>query len=337
MPGMGLPLEPWRGNRVAGAPVPLILGTMNFGRRTPLSEAARIVDRALERGVTLVDTANAYCDGEGEVMLGQLLVGRRDRVLISSKVGLGRIGGTASGLLTTGGRSEGLSRASILAACEASLQRLSTQVIDVYYLHVPDAATPIEESLTAIQTLLQQGKIRAWASSNYASWQLLEMIAWCDREGMPRPLLTQQIHNLLVRQLELEYFAFARKYALHTAVYNPLAGGLLTGKHHAGAPPSGRFADNPMYQQRYWTKTQFAHVADYQQIARDGGYELLTLAYAWLAQHPGVDSILLGPACVEHLDAALDASEISLPAELVQKLDALHREHQGSDARYARL
>lgn len=337
MLGMVLPLEPWQSNRAAGAPVPLILGTMNFGRRTDRAAAERIVDRALERGVTFLDTANAYCDGEGEVMLGQLLAGRRDRVLISSKVGLGRIGGTASGLLTTGGRREGLSRASILAACDASLQRLSTEVIDVYYLHVPDAATPIEESLSAIQTLLQQGKIRAWANSNYASWQLLEMIAWCDRNGMPRPLLTQQIHNLLVRQLEIEYFAFARKYALHTSVYNPLAGGLLTGKHHGGDAPSGRFADNPMYQQRYWTKTQFAHVADYQQLARGSGHDLLTLAYAWLAQHPGVDSILVGPASVEHLDAALDATAVKLPPELIQKLDALQREHRGTDARYARL
>jgi aryl-alcohol dehydrogenase-like predicted oxidoreductase len=251
---------------------------------------------------------------------------------------LARVGGASSGLLQTGGKSEGLSRASILAACDESLRRLNTDVIDIYFLHVPDAETPIEESLSALQTLLQKGKIRAFATSNYASWQLLEIITWCDREGMPRPIFSHQIHNLLVRQLDIEYFAFAAKYELHTTAYNPLAGGVLTGKHRAGAPPANsRFDANPMYQKRYWSDRVFSEVDAYQRIAERARIPLTELSYAWLRTRPGVDSIIMGPATVDHLEAALDAQSRVLDAETCDAVDAVYREFQGTDARYARV
>jgi aryl-alcohol dehydrogenase-like predicted oxidoreductase len=335
---MSQSVESWRALRGPNEVPKLILGTMNFGKRTPEPEALRILDCALERGVTFWDTANAYVNGEGERILGKALRGRRDRVLLASKVGLWRMGGATSGLLQSGGQPEGLSRARILAACDESLQRLQTDHLDVYYLHVPDANTPIEESLGAMAQLLRIGKIRAWAASNYASWQMLEMIQWCDREGVQRPLLTQQMYNLNVRQLDIEYFAFASKYRLHTAVYNPLAGGLLSGKHQFGEPPAGsRFQGNTMYQARYWSEQSFAATASYQAVARDLGIDLVTLAYAWLGTRSGVDSILIGPASVEHLEHALRASAVRLDGETRQRLDALYVQHQGSDARYARI
>jgi aryl-alcohol dehydrogenase-like predicted oxidoreductase len=331
-------LAVWREQRSLPAPMPIVIGTMNFGKRTPETEAARIVDRALERGATLFDTANAYVGGEGERILGRLLRGRRNRALIATKVGLERIGGQSSGLLQTGGQSEGLSRTRILAACDESLARLNTDVIDVYFLHVPDSLTAIEESLSAIATLLRAGKIRAFATSNYASWQLLEIASWCDREGIDRPIFAQQIYNLLVRQLDIEYFAFTSKYHLHTTVYNPLAGGLLSGKHRYGAPPSAsRFDGNAMYQRRYWSKRAFSEVAAYQAVADAAGLSLVQLSYAWLNTRRGVDSVIVGPATVEHLDAALDARELQLEAPVLAKLDAIYTEHQGTDARYARL
>jgi aryl-alcohol dehydrogenase-like predicted oxidoreductase len=318
-------------------PVPLVLGAMNFGARTDEAEARRVIDRALERGVTMIDTANAYVDGESERIVGRALRGKRDRVLVATKVGLQRFGGEVSGLIRSGGRPEGLSRARILAACDESLSRLRTDRIDVYYLHVPDRATPIEESLSAIPELLRAGKIRAWATSNYASWQLLEMILWCDREGVPRPLLTQAIYNLLVRQLDVEYFRFARKYGLPTAVYNPLAGGLLAARPASTDPPAGsRFDANPMYQRRYWSERFRAMVSDHVALAESLGMSPVTLAYAWLCSRVDVASIVVGPGSVKHLDDALDALSVRLDDATLTAIDELHRAHQGTDAVYAR-
>ncbi|HEX2880558.1 MAG TPA: aldo/keto reductase, partial [Polyangiaceae bacterium] len=326
---MSQTVESWRALREPSRVPELILGTMNFGKRTAEPDALRILDCALERGVTFWDTANAYVNGEGERILGKALRGRRDRVLVASKVGLWRSGGTTAGLLQSGGQAEGLSRARIFAACDESLQRLQTDYLDLYFLHVPDPSTPIEESLSAMAELIRLGKIRSWGTSNYASWQMLEMIQWCDREGVQRPLLTQQIYNLSVRQLDIEYFAFASKYRLHTAVYNPLAGGLLSGKHQFGEPPAGsRFQNNAMYQARYWSERSFAAVASYQAVANELGVDLATLAYAWLGTRSGVDSILIGPGSVEHLEHALRARELRLDANTIQRLDALYIQHQ---------
>jgi aryl-alcohol dehydrogenase-like predicted oxidoreductase len=331
-------LAPWRERRGAEEPPRLILGTMNFGKRTEEREARRIVDRALERGITLLDTANAYVGGEGERILGRLLQGKRHQALIATKVGLSRIGGSDSGLMQSGGRSEGLSRARILAACEESLRRLQTDVIDIYFLHAPDAATPLEESLSALQTLLQAGKIRAFATSNYASWQLVELISWCDRERMERPVFAHQIYNLLVRQLEIEYFAFAAKYGTHTTAYNPLAGGVLTGKHRRGEPPrASRFDENPMYQRRYWTERLFSEVDAYRRVAEAAGLTLTELSYAWLGTRPGVDSIIIGPGTLEHLDDAIAARARVVDVESRAAIDTIHWEFQGTDARYARV
>jgi aryl-alcohol dehydrogenase-like predicted oxidoreductase len=331
-------LATFRPRNSVDEPLPLVLGTMNFGKRTPEPEARRIIDRAIERGVTLFDTANAYADGEGERILGRALAGRRDRALVASKVGLSRIGGEVSGLIRAGGRSEGLSRRRILEACDETLSRLGMDHVDVYYLHVPDRETPTEESLGAIAELLRAGKIRAWASSNYASWQLVEMILWCDREGVARPVMAQQLYNLLVRQLDVEYLAFAAKYGHHLSVYNPLAGGLLTEREQGPDPvPGSRFDANPMYQRRYFTGRLRDNAADYRALAKDLGMTLVELAYAWLASRPSVGSIVVGPGTTAHLDAAVDACTRRLDPATMQRIDELYRAQQGTDAVYARI
>lgn len=326
----------WAKPRTASEPVKLVLGAMNFGRRTTETEAHRIFDRAVERDVVHWDTANAYVDGESERILGRALRGRRDRVIVATKVGLVRVGGVPAGAMRDGGHAEGLSRERILAACDESLSRLGTDYVDIYYLHAPDRATPIEESLGALAILLQAGKIRSWAYSNYSSWQGLEMIAWCDRERVARPIMAQQIYNLVVRQLDVEYFAFAQKYGVHTAIYNPLAGGLFA-RDVSGEPPKGsRFDANPMYQRRYWNDTMHARVRDYHALAAELGIGLVELSYAWLASRSGVDSILVGPGTIEHLDAAIDGCGRSLSEEASARIDAIHRAHEGTDAVYAR-
>jgi aryl-alcohol dehydrogenase-like predicted oxidoreductase len=316
----------------------LILGTMNFGRRTPEAEALRIVDVAWDLGIRHFDTANAYVDGEGERILGRALRGRRDRATLTTKVGLGRIGGSVDGLIRSGGRSEGLSRGRILEACDESLLRLGTDYIDIYYLHVPDASTPIEESLSAIAMLLEQGKVRAFGVSNYASWQILEMIHWCDAAPCARPAMAQQLYNLLVRQLDIEYFAFARRYGVHTAAYNPLAGGLLTEGSLAEAPRAGsRFHENAMYQRRYFSERFRANAEAYRALAAELGLSLTTLAHAFLASHPSIDSIVLGPAVAAHVEEAVTAASLHLEGDVVSRLAEMYREHEGTDATYARI
>src|SRR5262249_36579253 len=162
-----------------------------------------------------------------------------------TKCGFGRIDG----------KPEGLSRARIEAAIDESLQRLRTEWVDIYYLHVPDHDTPIDETLEAVAELIQNKKISAWGVSNYAAWQILEMMHMANadplkKHGLPRPAIAQQLYNVLLRQLDLEYFPFARRYKLHSTVYNPLAGGLLTGRHaRDGSTQKGsRFDKNRLYQ-----------------------------------------------------------------------------------------
>ncbi len=317
----------WWTLRQPGEPPCLHVGTMNFGKRTAEPESARIVRTALERGVTFFDTANAYVDGESERILGRALGKDRDRAVVATKVGFGRVDG----------KPEGLGRARILAACDASLTRLATDRLDLYYLHVPDHATPIEESLDAISLLLEKKKILHWGVSNYASWQILEMMTLADARKMPRPVMSQQIYNVLVRQLDVEYFKFTRKHPIATTVYNPLAGGILSGKHAKDASQKGtRFDGNRLYQNRYWNDATFERVAQLADVAKEAGVSLVTLAHAWVAGRAGVDAILLGPASVEHLTAGIDACQATLPQATRDRIDALCRDWAGTDVTYAR-
>lgn len=305
-----------------------VLGAMNFGRRTPEPEAKVIIGRALELGVVHIDTANAYNDGQSERIVGEAIRGKRDRVVLATKCGFGRVGG----------KPEGLSRARLHGAIEESLRRLGTDYVDLYYLHVPDHGTPIEETLDGIAELLDKKQIRAWGVSNYAAWQILEMMHLADARKMPRPRIAQQLYNVLLRQLDVEYLPFARRFELHTVVYNPLAGGLLTGKHSRdGATQKGsRFDGNRLYQGRYFTDVMFDRVEALSELARAEGMSLLELSYAWLAGASGVDSILLGPASARQLEEGLAACRRGLTPEVRGLVDALHRMWLGTDTYYVR-
>jgi len=316
---MGRYLEP----RSDGSPPALVVGTMNFGKRTPEPEAHRVVQRALERGLNFFDTANAYVEGESERILGRALGRRRGQARIATKVGIGPSPSSA----------EGLAPERIAAAIEESLQRLGTDRVELYYFHKPDHSRPLETSLAAMERLISSGKVGAFGASNFASWQLLEMI-----QAGVKPRVSQQMYNLLIRQLEIEYFRFARKYGVHTTVYNPLAGGLLAGKLKRDAPleAGSRFDKNPLYQKRYLSDRFFDLSDAFARLAADAGRTPVELAYQWVAARPGVDSILLGPATVEQLDAAIDAVDKPLPKEVIDRADELHRAFQGTDASYAR-
>lgn len=297
---------------------------MNFGGRTPAHEAERIVLRALDAGATLFDTANAYGDGESERILGAALKNRRSQARIATKVGLHK--------------REGLSKARVLAAADESLARLGTDYVDLYYLHAPDPQTPFDETLDGLQLLLEQKKIRAWGVSNFASWQIMQLNAVCDARPMPRPAVSQVLYNLLVRQLDVEYFAFTRAHPIHTTVYNPLAGGLLARAPmpNEAAPAGSRFARAEHYRRRYWNTSLLELAARYDALAAAHGLSLLSLAYRFVASTPGVQSVLCGPGTVEHLEAALKGCAQALPAPVREAVDATYGDFLGTDARYAR-
>jgi aryl-alcohol dehydrogenase-like predicted oxidoreductase len=296
---------------------------MNFGTRTPRDEALGIVERALEMGIRHIDTANIYGQGESERVVGEALRGRRETFEVATKVGLGK----------RGGKPEGLSRASIVSSLDESLQRLGTEYVDLLYLHAPDPSTPLSETLEALSSLLEQGKIKAWGVSNFAAWQILELQQLSTAAKLPAPRISQVLYNLLVRQLDVEYFAFARKHPIHTTVYNPLAGGLLAaGK----VTPGSRLDKNPIYKRRYASDTFVALAKRYAEIASQEGISLLEMSYAWLCSVPGVDSILVGPATVGHLNDALHATKRSLSAEGLLRIEQTHRNFVGTEATYTR-
>ncbi len=302
----------------------LVLGCMNFGRRTPAAEAERMLAAAVDAGVTHFDTANVYADGESERIVGNALLGRV--VTITTKVGLARAGrGT-----------EGLHPDTVRTACDQSLRRLRREQVDVYLLHAPDPRTPGEATLDAIAALLRTGKIAAWGVSNFAAWQVLELITLADRAGMPRPCVAQQLYNVLVRQLEVEYFSFAQRYGIATTVYNPLAGGLLALAPTGTVPAGARFQKNPLYQRRYATPPMVDAADGLQAIAAEAELSLLELAYAFVFHRPEVQAVVVGPATQAHLSAALTAARAAPPLAALAAVEAWSLARAGTDARYAR-
>lgn len=279
----------------------LTLGTMMFGGQTDESESLRIMDLAFERGVNSYDTANVYNQGESERIVGKGLKGRRDRVILATKV-YGQMGKDPNDM--------GLSRRNILAAAEASLRRLDSDYIDIYYLHRPDEHTPVEESLNAVDSLIREGKVRYVGISNFAAWQAADVLHISNRLGCSAPVITQNVYNLLTRGIEGELLPFLRAHPMGMAVYNPIAGGLLAGKHHADRPEDNtRFALNKVYYQRYWSQENFDAVERLRTIAGENDLSLLQLAYKWLAMRPEVSTIICGVSKLAQLEENLGLLE----------------------------
>ncbi|HEX5483526.1 MAG TPA: aldo/keto reductase, partial [Terriglobia bacterium] len=237
-------------------------GTMTFGSQTDESAARSMVDRCLDAGINFFDTANVYNKGQAEILLGRALAGRREKVILATKV---------RGKMGNGADESGLSRAAIHKGIDASLQRLNTDHVDVYYLHQPDYGVEIEETLAAMDELVRAGKVRFPAVSNYAAWQVAEIRCLAEKKGCKPPQISQPMYNLLARGIEDEYIPFCERFGIAIVPYNPLAGGLLTGKYGAQRDPKtgGRFDNNKMYQDRYWHEDYFAAVEELSAIARE--------------------------------------------------------------------
>lgn len=308
----------------------LCLGTMTFGSQVDESDSDAMISAALDAGINFVDTANVYNAGLSEEIVGRSLLGRRDKVVLASK---------AFGAMGNPVEYQGLSRDALQRALEESLRRLQTDYLDLYYLHQPDYNTPIEETLETLDGFRRAGKIRYVGVSNFASWQIAEAFSISKQIGAPPPAVSQPMYNLLARGIEQEYVAFAAKFGVSKIVYNPLAGGLLTGKQslQAGPAQGTRFDGNKRYLERYWHPGYFQAVEGLKALAAESGRPMLEIAFRWLLDQDHVDSAILGASKLEHLQANIAAAAAApLSDEIRAGCDRIWDELRGPTPQYNR-
>jgi len=315
------------------------LGTMTFGSMADEAASFRILDRAFDRGVDLLDAAEIYpvppdakWVGRSEEIVGKWLAGRpRDAVFLASKVA-GPLGGWFQAPLRHGKGS--LDRHHVMRACEESLRRLGTDYLDLYQTHWPDANVRIEETLEALDRLVEEGKVRYVGCSNQSCWGLAESLWKADRHGSVRYETIQNNFGLLNRRFEDELAACCRAEGVSLLPYSPLAGGVLSGKYQAGAWPEGaRFTlyrdSSPRTQvmtKRFVNEHTLAATARFGELAKQCGLALPTFAVAWTLTRDFVGSTLVGATSPEQLDETLAAAEATLPAEALAQVDAISRE-----------
>jgi len=301
----------------------LTMGTMTFGGKgnfadvgsTDVAEARRQVDQCLEAGINLIDTADVYSGGLSEEIVGEVLEGRRDDVLVATKVRMP---------MGPGPNDAGLSRHHIVAGCEASLRRLRTDHIDLYQVHEWDGQTPLEETLEALRLLVTSGKVRYVGASNYSGWQLMKALGAADRTGGPRFVSEQIYYSLQARDAEYELIPAAVDQGLGVLVWSPLAGGLLSGKYRRGVqPPAGSrqltdWNEPPVHDRERLYDTVEVLIG----IGEQRGVSAAQVALAYLLGRPAVTSLVIGARTGEQLTDNLAAAELKLSEEERARLDA---------------
>jgi aryl-alcohol dehydrogenase-like predicted oxidoreductase len=313
----------------------LCLGTMTFGLQCDEETSVSILDRAAEGGIDFIDTSDVYplggdltTQGRTEEILGRWLVGRRDRYVVATKC-FGRTGPAPF--------DAGNSRRHIFDAIEASLRRLQTDYIDLYQLHGFDRETPIDETIGALDDLVSQGKVRYIGCSNFLTYQLVRAIGRSETLGLARFATVQPRYNLLFRQIEREMLPFCAEDGVGVIPYNPIAGGLLSGKYERHAPPpdGSRFTlghAGPTYQSRYWHDREFDTVEQLVLLAKEADVSLVTLSLAWVLANSAITAPIVGASRPEQLDSSLQAVEYALGDELKSRLDELTHEYRMGDA-----
>ena len=291
------------------------LGCNNFGGRVDLAGARTVVDRALDLGVTLFDTADAYGRGASESILGEILGERRKHAVIATKF---------AGSMDQSGLMRGASRRYVISAVEASLRRLRTDWIDLYQIHHPDPATPMEETLRALDDLVRAGKVRYIGNSNFAGWQVADA-EWLGRQlGCHRFVSCQNEYSLLVRRPEGELFAAMEAYGLGLLPYLPLAGGFLSGKYRRDHLPEGaRLTNSRGMADRYLTDANWAIVERLEAFGAERGHTLLDVAFAWLASRPVASSVIAGATRPEQVEQNVRAAEWTLTPEERAEVDRI--------------
>ena len=295
------------------------LGTMNYGNQVNEIEAINIMESALAAGVNFFDTADVYAEERSEEIVGKALKGKRHSVVLATKVA-NRTGPGVNDI--------GLSRKHIMRGIEDSLRRLKTDYIDLFYVHLPDYDTPLEETLRTLDDLVHQGKVRYIACANFRAWYLCKALWVSDLHNLARFDCIQPPYNLLTRDIEYELLPLCASEGVGVCVYNPLAGGLLTGKHDLDKPPAAgtRFTIKsmgigPEYYERYWSAHNFEAVARLKQITQEHGRSFPQFALAWVLSNEVVTSAICGVSSAKQLQENLGATEAKLSAEELTACD----------------
>jgi aryl-alcohol dehydrogenase (NADP+) len=313
----------------------LCLGTMTFGLQSEESIAAAILDRAADGGIDFLDSSDAYplggdlsTRGRTEEILGRWLRGKRDRWIVATKC-----------FAPTGPApfDAGNSRKHIMDAVDASLRRLQTDYIDLYQLHGYDRNTPIDETLRALDDLVHQGKVRYVGCSNFLTYQLARAVGRTETLGLARLDSVQPRYNLLFREIEREMLPYCAEDGIGVIPYNPIAGGLLSGKHVRSSPPTEgtRFTlgwAGSAYQDRYWHDREFDTVEELRKLADEAGVSLVTLSVAWVLANKAITAPIIGASSPHQLDASLAAAEYMLDEDLKAKLDEVTYSYRLGDS-----
>ena len=315
----------------------ICLGTMTFGLQCDEAASHAILDRAVDGGITFLDTSDVYplggslaTVGRTEEILGRWLEDKRHGFVVATKV---------FGAMSDKPWDRGLSRKHILDAIDGSLRRLRTDYVDLYQCHHPDPETPMDETLRAMDDVVRAGKARYVGCSNYHAWQVARALGRSEVMGVVRFDSVQPRYNLLFRQIERELLPLCREEGIGVIPYNPLAGGFLTGKHRRDAGPTAgtRFTlgnAGPRYQERYWHEREFETVEALRPLAKEAGMSMTELAIAWTLANPVITSPIVGASRPDQLDDVLRATEKPLAADLKARLDALTLEYRfGDDVR----
>jgi aryl-alcohol dehydrogenase-like predicted oxidoreductase len=323
------------------------LGTMTFGRQVDEKESLRIMERALDVGVNFIDTADMYVNGVTEQIVGKAIKGKRNSIVLASKAGhLRRLAKKygeqkVSGPIDlarprpftpwpggeeTGPNDMGLSRKHIMQAIEGSLKRLGTDYLDIYYAHMPDYDTPLEETIRAMDDLVRQGKVRYLGCSNFRAFQLCKALWISDKYNLARWDCIQPPFNLLTRDMEYELLPLCREEGIGVCPFSPMAAGLLSGKYEKDRAPmeGARFSLAKwgyVYNQKYWNDLNFAAVEQLRKIAADHGKTLPQFALAWVLSTPGITSIVNGATTLAQLEENLSAADIRLSKEELDACD----------------
>ncbi|MEU2198573.1 aldo/keto reductase [Isoptericola sp. NPDC019482] len=309
---------------------PLVLGTMTFGDTVDAATAEEILEAALAAGITGIDTANGYAKGTTESLIAPWVARHRDEIVLATKAGMPH---------PDAGAHSPLSRAGLRAGVEGSLRRLGVDRVDLFYLHQPDRLAPLAETLETVAELHAEGKISALGVSNYAAWQVVDLLAACERAGAPRPVVAQNVYSILARRAEDEWFECARTHGVATMVYNPLAGGLLARRPSTGGTPD-RFRGSvlaDMYRQRYLSDAVLDAAEALADVADQAGLSQAELALRWAAGAEGTDALLLGASRPAQLAANLAAvGRGPLPTDVLEAVDRATAPVRGFMPRYNR-